>query len=1250
LLFRYNPGPNVYCQSIVILFFKKYFFLVSAALALATGLYFAVGQANNETYLSLVHKGLQSEVQKIRQSMDEVLGAVTPDVDMPFASLPEDATYPYFLYKGSTLLAWSDYRYALDFEKPRTFLADEEVVGIPQGKFLLLVKKKEVDGYQYTLVSLVSLYSMVKTGDRMLDSRYNLHIFPATPEGLHLTATHGAEAIRDSEGKELFYVKPPDKSLYSSRSIPLLAQYCISLALLLLGIQLILFVRWPHIRRRYGLVLLCLYAYFFVSRGLMLWFSIPYVFGKSKVFNSQQYALSWISPSLGDLLLNCLCFVIVLLYISRTYHHTNTYRQLIRSERVFQTLVSCLMLMISYVAFYTCYYEFSHIYEKSYFTLDITQSISFNSLKVTALLIFISLSCGYFLVTHLIISIYLRLNRDHVVGLGLLAVSAVLIGLAGWLVRIPFEWVFLVHLAYLLVLYLTRLPRSFYSFRYSTTIYYLLGALSCALLMTYIIDTQERSRDVLTKKKFARQLISNSDLFAEFLLKESSGLIAQDTLIQRLFEGGTPLAREIIQQRIRTYYLDHYLDQYETEILSFDRNGTSLNKGTAIQTYDSLQALYSHPEYATAHPVLFLVSGPEDITKQYVSFIPIVNAADTVGFVALDLRMSGQAPSLHSSEFVLDEKLSFTPGHVDFSYAIFKDGKQESSYGAYNYEQKLSPQVLLDSSLYTKGTILHGFRHVGLRASGNRQVVVSSPSWGWKGTLANFSFVYLMLVIVVSLTIVGHALHYRLASFRLTYSTRIQFMLNAAFILPLLIVLFFILKIIENHYRQNQRDSQLENSRNISLNLIGSMSDFQQGKMSLAYLEKQVQQTAHDADLDLSLYDSTGRLLISSKPLLYESGLISTLINPLAQKQIVEQREHQILLEETLGSKTYNTTYVGLKSYDQKPMGVLSIPFFDARPNLDRQIIDIVASVLIVFTSMLLVFLLVSYLAANLLIDPLRVLTRKIGTTTLDQPNEPLPWQSNDEIGMLIRKYNQMLVNLESKKQVISNNEKQSAWREMARQVAHEIKNPLTPMKLTLQQLQRTIRRDDPQALEKVGRAMESIIEQIDNIGYIAQSFSDIARMPPPKIELFEITALANATFDSYKSAQTEDEKSIYHREIQEGPLYVNGDRQQFATSITSLIQNARQSIPEGRPGKITLKLYAHNENVLIEIQDNGSGIPQNIRSRVFLPNFSTREGGTGLNLAMAKRIIEYAGGSIWFETEEGKGTTFYFSVPLVKA
>ncbi len=1230
------------------------------ALIAAIGFFYVEKGSGSETYLDSVQARIQSQVAEEQQNMAKTMGLLPASADKPFSDLLLDNTSPYYLYQNSSLLVWSDYRYVFDYGVLSAVQSEAKAIETAQGKFLLLAQRRNIASTRYELFTAIPLYSYFKNESNNPASGYDPGIFPVAPRSLDLAPGNGRGPILDAQGKALFYVSSPDESVYHNRSVPFQTLVLGSLALLFLGIHVVLSVRYFRTRHRYGLGLVVLMIFIVVVRGLMLRFSVPLAFHEGSVFNPQNYQGSPLAPSLGDLLLNCLCVLFVLMYVNGIYFRTITYRRLTRSDGVFQGLVSLLILLTGYVAYYLCYQESVGIYGESFFTLDITLSISFGALKITALAIFVVLSAIYFMVTHLLVSLFIRLNPDHIPGLAVMLISGFLAVLGTWFMGISFEWIFLAHLAYTAILYLTRLPRAFYGFRYPTTVYYFLGALVCALMTTYVAKNQEEKKDVLNKKEFGRQFVNDNDLFTEFLLEKNRDLIANDSELMALFSNQIPLAREIVQQRVKANYLDDYLSQYDIEVLSFDAAGNPLDDSDAARDYTYYRTRYQRANNATDNPAVFLVDeaglpapldtiaeavSDRESRKHYVSFIRLGEGDRPLGYIVLDLRQRRRMPSSRFPELPLDEGFAQAPETREYSYAIFEGGRQLYSSGSYNYERKFPEAILQDPELNQRGIIHHGYRHVGQSGTRDRLIVVSSKAWGWRGLLANFSFLYLILVVVVSLAIFSHALRYGLNDLPLTFSTKIQVLLNAAFILPLLIVLFFVLRVISNNYQTNQENAHLGNTRNISANVLGLIDDYGQGRMSQAYFEQQIQQISRDADLDINLYDTTGRMLLSSKPLVYQSGMISGLINPMARKQIIEQKENQVLLDESIGNKQYSTAYAGLKSYDQQLLGVLSIPFFDARPSLDRQIIDIVASVLIVFTVMLLIFLFVSYLAANLLIDPLRVLTRKISQTNLDQLNEPIPWHSNDEIGTLIKKYNQMLVNLKGSKQELSSTEKQSAWREMARQVAHEIKNPLTPMKLTLQQLQRTIRRDDPDALAKVSRAMESVIEQIDNIGYIAQSFSDIARMPPPQNEVFEVTAVLNKAYELYSS----NKNLVLSREIAPGPLYVSGDRQQFGASISNLIINAQQSVPDSRPTEITLKLYKHNEAVMVEVKDNGSGIPQNIRSRVFLPNFTTREGGTGLGLAMAKRIIEYAGGSIWFETEEGTGTTFFLSLPLVQ-
>lgn len=1222
---------------------KKFTFLLATAIAfaLAIGFFFTEkGARTHEAYLSSVQEQVDSELQTAQNNVEDILNRLPAPPGRLFSRTLQPSAFPYFLFKDTSLVMWSENHRQVNFQDIAPLGTPVGTVENEQGKFIAVTGSRQIDGSLYKVVNLIPLY--LATGDEAtkLSGGYNTQLFSLAPESLRIQASSAEGAILDRDGKALFSIAPPEDSAFRTSVIPLKALLCLSLALIFLGVFVIRSIRRLRNRHRHGLGFGILLIFVVLVRLLMIRYSILYVLTGWEVFNPQYYNMSILAPSLGSLLINYLCVLLLLVYVNSIYFRTYTYRRLLRSGLSFQTLVSLLILLLSYVVYYLCYHELVYVYKTSSFTLDITQSITFGALKITTLLVFLCLSCLYFLVAHLVISLFIRLTPDRKIGSIIILASALVAVLCSWFLRIRIEWIFIIHLAYISILYLTRLPRAFYGFRYPTTVYYFFGALACALLITYVVENQELQKDLLNKKEFGKHLVVDNDQLAEAQLVKGMTAIAADAEIKELLSSKSSTANEGIIQRVRSEYLHENLAQYDTEVLSFYPDGSPLDSGVMAQNFAYYQETFAKATFASSLPNTYVLNDAgEESLRQYVSFIPIGEASGLVGYIVLNLREKG----------VRVDGGDTSPagmGQEEYSYAVFNENGLVASNGTFNYENKFPVTLLNDSLLYQNGLVVNGERHVGLQGSEGKKVVVSSRSWEWKGILANFSFFYLILVIVVSLAIIAHAVHYGLSSLPLTYSTKIQVLLNAAFVLPLLIVLFFILQVIRNNYERNQQELYLTNSRNIAANVLGFMQEFKSQRMSQGYFEEQLRQIATDADLTIQVYDTTGHLFLSSGTKVGEGSGQPGLINPMAQKQIVEQKESQLLFDESEGIKTYTTAYTGLKSDDQELWGVLGVPYFDSKISLERQMIDIIASVLIVFTGMLLLFLFVSYLAANLLIEPLRVLTRKISSTSLSQKNEPLPWKSNDEIGALIKKYNQMLVNLERSKQALSNTEKQSAWREMARQVAHEIKNPLTPMKLTLQQLQRTIKRDDPDALEKVSRAMETVIDQIDNIGHIAQSFSDIAKMPLPQNEVFEATSVLNKAFELYSS----DKNVLFRKEIEDGPLNIVGDRQQFGASITNLIINAKQSLSDSRPGEITVRAYTHNESLMVEISDNGSGIAKNIRSRVFLPNFTTREGGTGLGLAMAKRIIEHAGGTIWFETEEDKGTTFFLSVPLAKS
>jgi nitrogen fixation/metabolism regulation signal transduction histidine kinase len=267
-----------------------------------------------------------------------------------------------------------------------------------------------------------------------------------------------------------------------------------------------------------------------------------------------------------------------------------------------------------------------------------------------------------------------------------------------------------------------------------------------------------------------------------------------------------------------------------------------------------------------------------------------------------------------------------------------------------------------------------------------------------------------------------------------------------------------------------------------------------------------------------------------------------------------------------------------------------------------------------------------------------------MGTLHLGSSLQRLSWDKKDEIGLLVAAYNTMVEQLEASLNQLAESERQGAWREMAKQVAHEIKNPLTPMRLSLQHLQQAIRRGDENLVEKFQRTSELLIQQIDALSNMAEEFSSFAKMPDPVMarhDLVEVLSSAVALMGKEHASPLEWSPPRM-------PCWVWVDQQQLGRVFNNLIKNAIQSIPEDRLGHIRVELQAEEARFQVRITDNGKGIAEELRSKIFSPNFSTKNSGMGLGLAMSKKMIEQFGGEIWFRSELGQGTIFYVSLPVI--
>ena len=313
--------------------------------------------------------------------------------------------------------------------------------------------------------------------------------------------------------------------------------------------------------------------------------------------------------------------------------------------------------------------------------------------------------------------------------------------------------------------------------------------------------------------------------------------------------------------------------------------------------------------------------------------------------------------------------------------------------------------------------------------------------------------------------------------------------------------------------------------------------------------------------------------------------------------------------------------------------------------NTKRRLNDVLGTLLNVYVFLLILIVLISIVVANSITRPLTILSDKLKQIQIGGSNQKLEWNHDDELGGLIRNYNEMIQELDRSTRMLALTERETAWREMAKQVAHEIKNPLTPMKLITQHLQNSIGRAEPEEIPKlVKRVTQTLIEQIENLSKIASEFSNFAKLPAPENEKLVMNEVVTSTHDLFRKREDMD----IHLRVPIDEIYVFADKNHVIRVLTNLIKNAIQAIPVGRRGKIEIVLYKQEEKAIVQVTDNGCGIPESMKDKVFYPNFTTKNSGTGLGLAIVRDIVDSCNGSIYFTTAENKGTSFYVEFPLM--
>ena len=395
--------------------------------------------------------------------------------------------------------------------------------------------------------------------------------------------------------------------------------------------------------------------------------------------------------------------------------------------------------------------------------------------------------------------------------------------------------------------------------------------------------------------------------------------------------------------------------------------------------------------------------------------------------------------------------------------------------------------------------------------------------------------------------------------------------------------------------------------------------------------------------LQINIYSLKGKLLKSSKG----SFSIDTPAPPIEAymlRLIQSSMEKRYVDIKNIDGKKYRSSFSQIKDLKFKPLGILNLPYIEDDGFYDRELKNFLIRLGQVYSFMLLIAFALAYFLSSYITKSLKSISDKITETSLNQKNEKIELDdSSREISLLITAYNGMVDKLEESAVKLAQSEREQAWREMAKQVAHEIKNPLTPMRLTVQSFQRKFDPDDPEVKQKMDDYSTTLIQQIDTMSSVASAFSNFASMPAQQNETLDVVKIVDLALDIFN----EDYVTF---ESEEAHIITRMDRTQLIRVITNLVKNGIQAIPENQQDKsIIVSVKTENDNVVIRVKDNGIGIDQAHIAHIFEPKFTTKTSGMGLGLGIIKNIIENYKGTITFESELGKGTVFTVSLPLTK-
>jgi signal transduction histidine kinase len=1168
------------------------------------------------------------------------------------ASINKD--YGIFLYevKESGTLSLNFWNTHLVLPPAETFALPEmeAFMQLPNGHYLVL--KKMLQLYEQTIMAyaLIPVQTIFFQEKAYLPQKF---VYAEEVDAqVVLSETETDYAVRSLQGNTLFYLNKINNSgLVRNDRLTIFLRFG-GLLLLLLSVHLF---AESISRRRLGR------GIFFLAASLLLIRIAIYLFPgllnlrQFDLFDPQIYGSNIVQRSLGDLLLNSIFFCWMVLFSWYKVHHQKDLTH--GWQKWLKWTVALFSVGLLIYSSFILSSVIRSIVADSKVSFDVTNFFSLNFYTVVGFFVLATLSLSYYYFTQLLFRIIFPvLGRNKWVVYFAIAFS----GLVFLSIRSgdPTVLFYLPVLAWLLLYtwlidregeILTRIRINIAGILFWIAVF----SISIAAIML----TENRKAEWEKRKFYAEKLAVQTDPSSERLMSIALNYLDEDFLegnFHRFVDSSSSL---VIRDSILNQNYKLYMESFDTRLFVYDSTGQPLWNQDET-SFDALNTIVLRQSQPTTYPDLFYYGTSFD------------------QFAYITKRVArGEDGQVRGYLFILSNPRRFSTGEIyPELFRQYKENSPENSpiyfYAVYN-QGKLTdnfshrypfPTEMEDNRVWKGNNEFErhnngAYDELWYRAANQKVVIIARKRDTLIETIALFSYIFCSFIFLVFLVQVLSLILKAVSDwdefkrfFHFNIRNQVHSTIIFISIFSFIIIGVATINFFKARYNRNNSD-RLSRTMSIAVNemekrigLIQSFDSSQEPYDSINSIDlgSLVEEVSEIHGVDVNVYDLYGNLQETSERDVYSKGIISKKMHPVAFYHLSRMKQVEHVQQESIADLPYLSVYAPVRDSEGRAYAYLSIPYFTSQPELNQEISNFIVTVINLNAFILLIAGLIALFITNRITRSFSVISDKMKDVNLGRVNEAIVWNRDDEIGDLVTEYNKMVAKLEDSAQALAKTEREGAWREMARQVAHEIKNPLTPMKLSIQYLQKSIDSNQPNVKELSGNVARTLVEQIDHLSKIAADFSQFANIGSTNAESFDLHEVLRSLYDLYQS--NPNIEFVWRPVSREVRLFA--DKTQMNRLFTNLLANAVEAC-EGQYCRIELDERVLDGSIQIRVRDNGDGIPEEMQSRIFIPNFTTKSSGTGLGLAMCKGIVEQAQGKIWFETERGVGTSFYVELPL---